>query len=271
MSVYMIKIKGLSIEAKNKKILLNNVDLTIKKGQILGLTGSSGSGKSTLVKSIMGILDSRLKVKAGDIYLDGQSLLNLHKGKRRQLCGVSLAFIPQNPMTAFDRRKTIGYQMDEVYRLKLGLDKVAAKILSEQTLRAVNLPSVERVYHSKPHHLSGGMLQRVTMALIMGLKPDYILADEPTSALDKDNRTLLIDLLKKLSKESGILLVSHDTQCLKMLTTRVLVMENGCITENKRTDQLFSAPSREWTRAFVSADEWWDKGEWQWQELKSSM
>jgi peptide/nickel transport system ATP-binding protein/nickel transport system ATP-binding protein len=267
----MIEIKDLSIQAKKKKTLLKDVDLNIKKGQVIGLTGSSGSGKSTLVKSIMGILDPRLVIKTGHISVDKESLLNLKPRERRKLCGIKLAFIPQNPMTAFDRRKTIGFQMDEVYRIKLGLNKLDAKTLSEETLKAVNLPSVDRIYNSKPQHLSGGMLQRVSMALIIGLKPDYIMADEPTSALDKDNRKMVIDLLNEASKESGILLVSHDTQCLKALAERVIVMENGCITENKKTDQLFSCPSREWTKEFVSVDQSRKNGEWQWQELKSSM
>lgn len=248
----MLEISGVSVTARHGVRLLDDVSLAVPFGGAIGLTGQSGAGKSTLIKCVMGILDRRCHM-TGSVRVDDTPLESLPAKVRRARCGTTLGFIPQNPMTAFDPRTKISAQMIETYTLKLRMEKRAALALAAETLAAVNLSDVPRVLDSYPGQLSGGMLQRITLALILGLNPRYILADEPTSALDDDNRTILLSLLQKQLPKSGILLISHDVDALKALCGTVHVMEHGQITESGTMASLLERPVREWTVAFAQA------------------
>lgn len=248
----MLTIDNLQVCGHKNTALLRGVSLVLKKGECVGLTGPSGAGKTTLIKTIMGMDGSELTAVGGNIVLDGQELLGLGAKERRALCGKTLGFIPQNPMTAFFRNAKIGRQMLETYMLHTGCDKNDAKERIGETLKKVNLTDTRRITNAYPSQLSGGMLQRVAMAILIGIEPAYILADEPTSALDRKNRALLLQLLTEC-KDAGILFISHDTEAMEALCSTIYVIADGTIIEAQRTAQFFQAPKEGWTQSFVQA------------------
>jgi len=263
----VLEVRNLTVREPRGALLLENVGFAVPRQRAIGLTGESGAGKSTLLKAIMGILDSRLRVVSGGIALDGRALENLPPRLRRACCGTMLGFIPQNPMTAFDGRIRIAGQMVETFRLRLGLSGADALALAAESLAAVNLRDVDRVLQSFPAQLSGGMLQRIALALAVGLKPRYILADEPTSALDAGNREMLVELLAGQLESAGILLISHDIDALGALCSEIFVMEKGRITESGPMDKLINRPERSWTRTLAAACQNRRKGGFSWTDL----
>lgn len=260
----MLTIQQLEVSAKKGKKLLKGVDITIPYGGVVGLTGASGAGKTTLIKSVMGMLDRGCGVTAGAVVLDEANLTALDDRQHRALCGTTLGYIPQNPMTAFDDRVTVGKQMAETFRLKLGDDKSSAYKRAASCLEAVNLKDTRRVLHAKPGELSGGMLQRVCVALIVGLKPRYVLADEPTAALDADNVAELLKLLKRQTAHSGILFISHDVEALTILCETVYVLDGGAVVETGDMETLLTQPRHLWTKAFSQAYSKFEKEAWTW-------
>lgn len=264
----MLSVNELCVTGRNHVPLLTQISLKVERGECIALTGPSGSGKTTLLRTILGIHRDGLQVEAGTVMLEGENILELSENQRRVLCRNYFGFIPQNPMTAFFRNARIGNQMMETFRLHLGADHAAAKKLAEECLRQVNLPDTDRILKAYPGQLSGGMLQRIAMAILIGTKPDYILADEPTSALDKENRALLLTLLKERQKESGILLISHDTEAMEELCSITYVLQEGKIVETQPTPLIFSQPTAAWTCAFVEAARQHRKGSGRWKRLK---
>lgn len=261
----MLEVQNLSVTGKGGVSLLERISFSLECGSCVGLTGASGAGKTTLIKAIMGVLDKTCSITEGQVALDKKNLAELTPAKRRDLCGTVIGFVPQNPMTAFDNHTRIGAQMVETFQIRLGMSKQQAKALAEETLRKVNLTDTRRMMSAYASQLSGGMLQRVTMAMLWGLRPRYILADEPTSALDEENRNLLIRLLQNYHEKVGILFLSHDPDALKMLCDEVMVLEKGKLIEKAETAQLFSAPACEWTKRFVSYAKQGEGGKWAWE------
>lgn len=264
----MLKIEGLSVKANNGILLLEDVSLAIASGDIIGLTGASGSGKTTLLKSIMGILDKNSAISNGSIFVNNKDICKLGIKGRRELCGKTIGFIPQNPMTAFDPRIKIGRQMRETLCIRLGISKSDADNLSAEKLITLNLKDYKRILGSYPGQLSGGMLQRIAVALMLALQPKYILADEPTSGLDEVNREILTQTLKEQKKEMGILFISHDVDALSALCGSVFVMEHGKITEAGTMEKLLKGPQREWTKGFAAAHKKMEERSFIWTEYK---
>lgn len=258
----MLETKGLTVSAKSGVPLLKNISLKLEPGQVVGLTGQSGAGKTTLLRALLGLLTPGCRKTGGEIWVEGKELSQLSHKEQRLLRGTALGFIPQNPMTAFDSRAKIGAQMAETLRLRASLSKSEAEQRGRTLLAGLGIEDPERVLNSLPGQLSGGQLQRVTVALLLALKPKYILADEPTSALDEENRRLLLDLLAKQS--AGILFISHDVAALERLCSIVHVMESGQITESASMTELLSAPKRTWTKEFSAAWKSPDKEGWTW-------
>lgn len=263
----MFEAKELKVAASRNKVLLYNVSFTLKPGQCLGLTGASGSGKTTLLKTIMGVLPAGCRMIQGTLTLDDIELQKLSAKKRRNYCGITLGFIPQNPMTAFDPADKIGTQMQETFQTRLGKDARTARQMSTQLLQKVNLPDTQRILNAYPQQLSGGMLQRIAMAILAGLSPKYILADEPTSALDEENRNLLLHILQSQYSSAGILFVSHDVEALRTLCPETMVMGEGTIIERQATEELFQNPQKPWTRSFAEAVHKRKGGDWTWRAL----
>lgn len=259
----MLRVNELYVSGGQTSIL-RGVSLTVERGACIGLTGPSGSGKTTLLRTILGMGGGALRVDSGELSLDGADLLALSGRDRRALCGTVFGFIPQNPMTSFFPSAKVGGQVVETFRLHTGLDRTGALALAEDCLRRVNLTDTARVLGAYPGQLSGGMLQRVTMAILLGTKPAYILADEPTSALDTENRDLLLALLRDYGKEAGILFLSHDAEAMQALCSTTYVMLEGAVIEAQPTRDIFEAPVQPWTQGFAAAAIQQKEGRTQW-------
>lgn len=262
----MLKIEHLDVKERSGRYLLKDISMEIPAGQVIGLTGHSGSGKTTLLRSIFGMLHSSCHIDAGKILLDNVDLSHFSRKAHRELCGKRLGFIPQNPMTAFDSRLKIGYQIQETFINRLQLNKESAMALAKEKLIAVNLKDTERVLGAYPSELSGGMLQRVATAILLGMSPDYILADEPTAALDEENRDLLLLIMQQQMKHNGILFVSHDVDALKMLCQTVYVLGAGTVIEHGTMDTLLSTPQTDWMKQFSMLSHKESRGEWKWEK-----
>ena len=252
---------------KSGRYLLKDISMEIPAGRVIGLTGKSGSGKTTLLRSILGMLHTSCHIDAGKILLDDIDLSHLSRKSHRELCGKKLGFIPQNPMTAFDSRLKIGYQMRETFVNRLHLNTSEATDLAKEKLVSVNLKDTDRILGAYPSELSGGMLQRVAAAILLGMSPDYVLADEPTAALDEENRDLLLLIMQEQMKDKGILFVSHDVAALKNLCQNVYVLGAGKIIEHGTMDKLLSSPQTDWMKQFSALSHRESRGEWKWEKL----
>ena len=263
----MLKIEQLDVKERSGRYLLKDISMEIPAGQIIGLTGHSGSGKTTLLRSIFGMLHTSCHIDAGKILLDDVDLSHLSRKSHRELCGKKLGFIPQNPMTAFDSRLKIGFQIRETFTNRLQMSSNEAMALAREKLAAVNLKDTERVLGAYPSELSGGMLQRVAAAILLGMSPDYILADEPTAALDEENRDLLLQIMQKQMEGKGILFVSHDVAALKTLCQNVYVLGNGKMIEHGTMKMLLENPQTDWMKQFSMLSHKESRGEWKWEKL----
>ena len=263
----MLKIEQLDVKERSGRYLLKDISMEIPAGHVIGLTGKSGSGKTTLLRSILGMLHTSCHIDAGKILLDDIDLSHLSRKSHRELCGKKLGFIPQNPMTAFDSRLKIGYQMRETFVNRLHLNTSAATDLAKEKLVSVNLKDTDRILGAYPSELSGGMLQRVAAAILLGMSPDYVLADEPTAALDEENRDLLLLIMQEQMKDKGILFVSHDVAALKTLCQNVYVLGNGKMIEHGTMKMLMENPQTDWMKQFSMLSHKESRGEWKWEKL----
>lgn len=213
----MLKIEQLDVKERSGRYLLKDISMEIPAGHVIGLTGKSGSGKTTLLRSILGMLHTSCHIDAGKILLDDIDLSHLSRKSHRELCGKKLGFILQNPMTAFDSRLKIGYQMQETFVNRLHLNTSEATDLAKEKLFSVNLKDTDRILDAYPSELSGGMLQRVATAILLGMSPDYVLADEPTAALDEENRDLLLLIMREQMKDKGMDKIKNFSKKMMMI------------------------------------------------------
>ena len=249
----MIEVKNLSVQTSKGVVLLDHVEFTLTPGVCTGLTGASGSGKTTLLKALMGVSDGDVSINSGQILLDGEDLLKKPEKVRRDLCGTTLGFIPQNPMTAFNLHVPVGTQMSETFRKRLRLDKNAARKLSMEALQKVNLLDTDRVYHSYPSQLSGGQKQRIAIVRAMAMKPKLMLFDEPTSALDPEMVGEVLEVMKQLAREGmTMVVVTHEMGFAREVGSRVLFMDEGRIVEQNEPRQLFDHPESERLQGFLA-------------------
>ena len=263
----MLEVNELGVKEKAGKLLLKDISLKLEKGEIIGLTGQSGSGKTTIIRSILGMLHDDCRAVKGSISIDGNDLSVLSRKKRRDLCGREIGYIPQMPMTAFDNRIKIGNEMIDTFRLRLNISKEKAEDLARSKLMEVNLKDVKRVMNAYPSDLSGGMLQRIAIAILLGLVPEYILADEPTAALDEENRDLVLQIMKKQMSNKGILFVSHDINALNNMCNQVYVIGDGELLESGKMESLLESPKTAWMKEFAAVSKTKKRGEWKWTEL----
>lgn len=262
----MLEVNDLTVMTDKKELLLEGISFKLKPGCCVGLTGASGSGKTTLLKALIGVSDSNVEKGKGEILLDGNNLLFEKTSVRRKLCGTRFGLIPQNPASAFVDRVSVGSQMSTIFHKRLNIEKRKANELSRTLLKQVNLPDIDRIYYARPRQLSGGMLQRITVAVLLGLKPQYILADEPTSALDDENKGYIIEELRRLKKDCAVFFVSHDDRALQSLCDELLVMQNGRIIERGITEELMDHPQSEWMQDFIGLTSSQGEG-WTWEKL----
>lgn len=221
----MITVADLNVKTICGKELLQTISFHLSPGEMIVVTGTSGSGKTTLLNVLMSI--KSYHISCDYLSIDGHQLFELTDKKKRELYGTTIGFIPQNPITAFHPLQTVGTQMCQTIQIKMNCSKKQAKKMATQALDEVNLNHTEKIFEALPTELSGGMLQRIAIAICFALQPRYIFADEPTVFLDEKNKTVVIDLLKKLQKKSGILLVTHELKPLSFQDASMLIIENG--------------------------------------------
>jgi len=235
---------------------VDGVSLRLDRGQTLGIVGESGSGKSVLVRSIMNLLP-RSAVVAPDsrVLLDGEQAAMMAPERRRHLWGREVAMVFQNPMTSLNPVRRIGVQLTDPPRYHLGLSRKAASARAAELLDLVGIPDPARRLRQYPHELSGGMRQRVMIAIALSCGPKLLIADEPTTALDVTVQHDILDLLGRLQHERdmAMILISHDLAVVAGRTDRTLVMYAGRVVESGPTATLFAAPRHPYTAALLRA------------------
>ncbi len=235
--------------------VLRDITLQVMPGEVLGLVGESGSGKTTLGWAIMRWLASNAREQAGDIRLNGESLLQLPAHQLMALRGKKLGMIFQDPSASLNPTLTLGEQVTEVLRRHRGLSAREAQQLGESLLRDVELKHPARMMQRYPHQVSGGEKQRILIATAFACQPDCLIFDEPTTALDVISSAQILDLYERLRAETGVasLYISHDLALVAKVADRVCVLEQGRIVEQAATRTLFSAPAHAYTRKLIAA------------------
>jgi peptide/nickel transport system ATP-binding protein len=235
--------------------LLKDVSFQIMPGEAYGLVGESGSGKSITSLAVMGLLKKPLAVSGGEILFKGQNLLSLPKREMRHLRGNRIAMIFQEPMTALNPLSTVGRQIAEMFVLHQGKSWGEAEKLAVEALGNVRVPNPDRRAKNFPHQMSGGLRQRVMIAMALACNPDLLIADEPTTALDVTVQAEVLRLIKELCAERGtaVLFISHDLGVIASICQRVGVMYAGCLVEENETRALFENPRHAYTRGLLGA------------------
>ena len=227
---------------------VNGVDLEVRRGETLGLVGETGAGKTTIAKSIMRILpDPPAKIGGGEIYLDGQELLRLPEKKMREIRGKKISMIFQDPMTALNPVFTVGEQIEEVIMLHEKVNRGEAAVKARQMLELVGIPGDRSGDY--PHQFSGGMKQRVVIAMALACSPELILADEPTTALDVTIQAQILDMIKALKEKqnTSMILITHDLGVVAEVCDRVAVVYAGEIIEYGTKEEIFDYPTHPYT------------------------
>ena len=234
--------------------ILHGISFDIYKGETLGIVGESGCGKSMTALSIMRLTQSNAKV-SGSITLDGQSLLDMPMKDFRKIRGNRVSMIFQEPMTSLNPVFTVGHQLMEVFRLHQGLDKKQAREKSIEALRMVNVPMPEKRVDCYPYELSGGLRQRVMIAMALACRPELLIADEPTTALDVTIQAQVLDLMCKLRDELGtaIAFITHDLGVVSELCSRTIVLYCGEIMEEGDTESLLTSPLHPYTEGLKAS------------------
>ena len=239
----------------NKIEAVRGISFQVAKSEILGVVGESGSGKSMAMKSILGIVPRNAKIDQGEIFFEGKDLLKVSKEERSSIKGKELAMIFQDPMTALNPVKTIGSHIVEVIIRHKKMNKVDAKKIAIQMLKEVGIPMPEKRFEEYPHEFSGGMRQRVLIAMALSCGPKLLIADEPTSALDVTIEAQILELIRDLQKKENmsVILITHDLGVVASLCSRILVMYAGMIMEEGTTREIFYAPKHPYTKALLNS------------------
>ena len=232
---------------------VNGVSFKLDRGNVLGIVGESGSGKSVTAYSIMQILASTGKIVGGSIKLDGEELVGMSEKNMRKVRGNKVSIIFQDPMTSLNPTHTIGHQIMESILLHTGRNKKEARERAIEMLRLVNINEPEKRMKQYPHELSGGMRQRVVIAMALACEPDILIADEPTTALDVTIQAQILDLMTSLQKEMGmaIIMITHDLGVVAQMCDEVIVMYAGSICEQGTADEIFYNPRHEYTKGLM--------------------
>jgi dipeptide transport system ATP-binding protein len=254
----LLEIQNLSVEFPTQGGVLRAVDevsLRLDEGEVLGVVGESGSGKSVTMLALMGLVPFPGRVTADKLSFAGRDLLTLSDRERRQLTGKDVAMIFQEPTTSLNPCFTIGFQLTETLRLHEGMDRRAARRRAIELLEQVGIPAAQSRLGSFPHQLSGGMNQRVMIAMAIACNPRLLIADEPTTALDVTIQAQILDLLLTLQKERGmaLVLITHNMGVVAETARRVMVMYAGQIMEERSAADLFASPQHPYTAALLSA------------------
>jgi peptide/nickel transport system ATP-binding protein len=254
----LLEIKDLTTHFFTRSGVVKAVDslnLSLRQGRVLGLVGESGCGKTVTALSILNLVPYPGKIVSGRIYFEGRDLLALPPGEMRAVRGAKISMIFQEPMTALNPVFTVGNQIAEVLTTHMGATKKGAMDSAVELLRSVGIPSPEKRADEYPHQMSGGMRQRVMIAMAIACKPSLILADEPTTALDVTIQAHILELLGKIQADMGMamVLVTHDLGLIAERAHEVAVMYAGRIVEQAETVELFANPQHPYTRGLMAS------------------
>jgi peptide/nickel transport system ATP-binding protein len=234
---------------------VNDVSFQIAPGETLGLVGESGSGKSVTAFSILRLLQPPGRIASGRVFFDGRDLLSLPEREMQKVRGAGISLIFQEPMTALNPVMRVGDQIAEALTVHGRGDRVQAWKRAAELLEAVHIPDASRRVRDYPHQLSGGMRQRVMIAIALACHPPLVIADEPTTALDVTIQAQVLDLLRELRERYNLalLLITHDFGVIAEMADRVAVMHNGLLVEQGTVRQILREPSHDYTRKLLSA------------------
>jgi peptide/nickel transport system ATP-binding protein len=241
--------------------VLRGVSLTLEPGEVVGLVGESGAGKSMIGRVVLGVAPPAARVVSGSVRFFGEDLLAISERRRRALLGAEIALIPQDPMSALNPVLRIERQITDVMRLHLGLGRRAGRARALELLEAVRVANPARVLRQYPHELSGGMRQRVLIAIAFACRPKLIIADEPTTALDVTVQRQVLRLMRDMQRSagSGVLFISHDLGVVAKLCNRVSVMHAGRVVESGPVADVVERPQHPYTRALLAATPRYDR------------
>jgi ABC-type dipeptide/oligopeptide/nickel transport system ATPase component len=251
----ILAVSDLSVRYLSTDVNIEDITFEINRGRVLGLVGESGSGKSTICNVILGLLDSAAVQISGSVRLQDKEILPLFWDGREKINGKEIGVILQNPMAAFNPCMRIQGHFIETLCTHLLCSKRNAILYGIELLRKVGLPDGHRVMRSYPFQLSGGMLQRVMVAIAISLNPALIIADEPTTALDTGNQAIVMDLLSFVMREykPAMLLVSHDMGVVEALADDIVVMKDGCILEQGAKTKVLYEPQVGYTKELLAS------------------
>ncbi|MEW1841543.1 ABC transporter ATP-binding protein [Nonomuraea angiospora] len=253
----LLSVRGLRVSVADGSEVVHGVDLDIPRGSAVGLVGESGSGKTLTCRAVLGLLPAGVQVTGGEINLRGVELTALPAAGRARLRGTDLAAVFQDPASYLNPSITVGAQLAEVLRVKVGLARRAARSRAVELLHAMGLHRPEHVYSQYPFELSGGMLQRVLIAMSITAGPELLIADEATTALDVTVQAEVLELLSELRRDRGLTLivVSHDLAVISQMCDTVHVFRDGGIVEAGPTRQVLRAPRHPYTRELIENHE----------------
>ena len=255
----LLEVRDLHVEFHTRDGIvkaINGVSYTVGPGQTLAVLGESGSGKSVTAQAIMGILDMPPgRIPRGEVLFQGQDLLKLSTEERRRIRGTRIAMIFQDALSSLNPVLSVGYQLGEMFRVHQGASRADAKTRAVELMERVRIPAARERVNDYPHQFSGGMRQRIMIAMALALEPDLIIADEPTTALDVTVQAQVMDLLADLQREfnMGLILITHDLGVVADVADRIAVMYAGRIVENAPVKELYAAPAHPYTKGLLES------------------
>ena len=251
----MLEIKDLTIQYGDKLPVVENFSLSLKKGEIITIVGESGSGKSTVLSSILGLLPNGGKIISGDIIYNGESMLSKSLNQWRELRGTEITMISQDSGGTLNPIRKIGKQFVEYIQTHSKMSAKEAEEKAEDMFSKVNLPDPEIIMKSYPHQLSGGMKQRVGIAMALTFHPKIILGDEPTSALDVITQAQIVKEIMDLRKkfDTSIIMVTHNLGVAAYISDKIIVMQNGKIVDAGNKNEVIENPKSEYTKKLLEA------------------